>query len=347
MDRRHPALDGLRAVAIIPVVLLHSWPQLSPSGYYGVDVFFALSGFLITTVLLKEFDATGSVSIRRFFMRRVLRLVPALLFAVACLVAILAAFPASHLPFSKTIEQLPLTLFYVSDIAQGAFNREIVLFSHSWSLSVEEHFYLIWPFVLLAILRGRRERALLLTAASGAVLISVARLAALPHLLPDRLYYSPEFHSDGLLIGSVLALALRKTAVRDAFVRRGHIYSLIGLVTIVALCAEPSGQSIEFGFYGGFTIAAIATTLIIGGVVHRPKSLSGRLLSTRPLVGLGRISYGVYLWHAPIALMFDEYGPRHFAATFALAIVAATISMRFVERPFLKLKDRYSAGANA
>jgi peptidoglycan/LPS O-acetylase OafA/YrhL len=164
LAQHQPALDGLRGIAILSVALSHSFPTIAPQGFLGVDVFFVLSGFLITQLLSNEIEATGTIAFRKFFARRILRLMPALVTVVVGTVVLLWLIPTKGFPVYTTLTRAPLSLLYVSDIARGYFNANLGLLGHTWSLSIEEHFYLLWPVTLLLLVRKYGSRVALLTA---------------------------------------------------------------------------------------------------------------------------------------------------------------------------------------
>ena len=330
-----PGLDGVRGLAVLLVMAGHAdIPGFEAGGgYTGVTMFFVLSGFLITTILLGEYDRAGSVDIARFYLRRGLRLLPALVVYVV----VISALTFGTKP--DVIEDAAASLFYVANWIRAAGERMEYL-DHIWSLSIEEQFYLVWPVALVLLLTVARRRLLVL--AGGllglAALVVVERIALWtgPESV-SRLYFSTDTRADGLLVGCALAL-IWSTG-------RLQITSWLMVPAGLALILLPSIRpEASFLMLGVTTLAVIATAIVIAGLVTRPHEWSP--FAARPLVFVGRISYGLYLWH--FAFMLAFYGPLSlvvpayiripilFAGSFGLAIASYYI----VERPFLRLKDR-------
>jgi peptidoglycan/LPS O-acetylase OafA/YrhL len=340
------------------VLLFHGGVSWAGGGFFGVDVFFVLSGFLITGLLTAELRGSGTLSLRRFWAHRVRRLLPALLLVLAA-VAVWAAF---ELP-SDTLGQLRgdavATLLYVNNWHQMAggtgyfadLNTPRPLL-HTWSLSIEEQFYLVWPLVVLAVLKVTRStRALLGVASVGAVASAVAMVALYRHgASQSRLYYGTDTRAQALLIGAALALVLAPTGdpttggplVRGtARTTTGRtllgILGLVGLAVVLVL-TDVVGSTSTWIYEGGFTLVAVASAALIAAVVLVPDGPLGRLLSLRPVRYVGAISYGLYLWHWPLFVALDAdrtglTGWPLFAVRVAAALAAAVASYHLVELP--------------
>jgi peptidoglycan/LPS O-acetylase OafA/YrhL len=303
---RVPALDGLRAVAVTLVVLAHL--HLTPwvGGAVGVAVFFRLSGWLITGLLLSEMDRTGRIGLRRFWTRRARRLMPALVVMVAVTIGICYLL-GNPQPWRLTL--LPLT--YTQNLAE-MYGVSYGMFPHAWTLALEEQFYLLWPLVLI----GARTRRRVFVVAALTVVVSLAiRQATIGD--PQMAYVSP--------LSSCYALAAGCTlAARPWRVRPWHgVAALVGIIG----CASIPGDGTA-NFYVQ-TVAVGLTCVVLAAPPVR--------LGAAPLVWIGRRSYGIYLWQTPILGLLGGWalGPP-WAVALALTLAAAAASYRWVEQPFLR-----------
>jgi peptidoglycan/LPS O-acetylase OafA/YrhL len=335
-----PALDGVRGIAIAIVVSFHAfgWPR---EGTLGVDLFFVLSGFLITLILLKEHSESGAIRIRAFYYRRARRLLPAL-FTMLAPFMVIAAVTASPL-----VVGLAACLTYTSNILIAADPSQPYLpgLIHMWSLAAEEQFYIIWPLLLLLFLRigGARTAARALI-----VLLAVAIIYRLVLLLQGasiaRLYYGPDTHADSLLIGCLAGYfyAFRRLP-RIISSPRAREWSIAGALVLIIVAAVFLADIPPRLAYGTQLVPTLFA--LVAGVFVTCAALGGsvvaRALSLRPLVFLGRISYSLYLWHLPLlVLVFGgrDGGLRSIAAVTAAVAVAAA-SRHFIELPFLTRRD--------
>jgi peptidoglycan/LPS O-acetylase OafA/YrhL len=339
-----PALDGLRGVAILAVMAFNGHLAFVRGGFVGVDMFFALSGFLITCVLLQAYSQTSSIRLKDFYVRRALRLLPALFLLIACFIAYALIFQDGDRT-STTLRGVVYTVFYVANWAQvPPMPPGIGLLSHAWSLSVEEQFYILWPLLLILLLKLKNKRLVLailgfLTAIS--ILTSVLLWNAGAHHL--RLYFGSDVRAHELLIGCMAALLFSWGAFQQTprLKRTLHAASGISLVAIL-LSFYLVRYDEAFVYNGGFTLVAVATTLLILDLLLFPSRLS-RLFEIAPLVWIGKISYGLYLWHFPVfeisrKLFEGRLGPVPYQTAGVLAtLLIAAASYYFLEQPFHRL----------
>jgi peptidoglycan/LPS O-acetylase OafA/YrhL len=328
---RRADIQGLRAVAVLAVIAYHARETVLPGGFVGVDVFFVVSGFLITGVLIRPMDR-GAFSLVEFYQRRVRRILPALFLVVfATLFAGLAVFPPALL-VTLLESQLFTTLFtsnfyFLDKTDYFDLQAELMPLLHTWSLAVEEQFYIIYPLLLFALHRFARRY---LAAALGAFLI--ASLAFSEFLLPARAeeaFYSPLSRAFELLIGAACAATGLRAALPRAAVDALSLAALAGLGASFALISG------ERPFPGVLALLPCVSTAIL---LMAPQAAGARLLSWRPLAAIGDMSYSLYLWHWPL-LVFAKFlypdEPAASALAVALAFGASALSYRFVEKPFL------------
>lgn len=338
----------MRAVAVLAVVGFHlAIPHFDGGGYLGVDVFFVLSGFLITSLLIGEKLATGVVNMRDFYARRALRLLPALVAVIV--LGTVAVLTIKDVTFYRhnTLFDIPAVLFFVGNwlIPLTGHLNQLGLFTQTWSLSVEEQFYLIWPVTLIAAM-GRVSRSriaitlLFLTGFEWIVRLAVV----LSGVAYSRTYYSSFFHSDGLLLGASLAILASEGRIPSKFAKSLRL-PWVALAVIVVMMLIGSG-SIRYEWAIMTPIAVAATAIVITSVTSGSATLLSRSLSAKPLLWIGKRSYGVYLWHATIFWIIAAtpwYGSNVYlgdAVVVALAFTAAAASYSLIERPALRLKVR-------
>jgi peptidoglycan/LPS O-acetylase OafA/YrhL len=348
--RYQPALDGLRALSIVAVLLYHD-EYLLPGGYLGVDVFFVLSGFLITSLLFEEWRRLGRIDLRRFYLRRALRLFPALSALLLVGTTFALAFPRA--PQSPhVLRGVGYSLLYVSNWASIRDPMSLGPLGHTWSLAVEEQFYILWPFCLIGLLRltgGRRSLGLLVAglAAASALWRGALFLAGSTYW---RLYLGTDSRADSLLVGCAVAIAMTHRDLPRILggPRATRWLALLAAGLIIALMTS---TPLDWrGYYlGGFLGVAIAAAIVLIALLSNPDWSITKALCTPPLVWVGRLSYSLYLWHLPIygLLKADRFGLGHFVVftlRLILSFVAAIGSYYVIERPFLRLKKRMKGG---
>lgn len=325
------AFDGLRAIAIIFVFLDHAWEFRFPGAWAGVDVFFVLSGYLITTLLANELSATGQIDYRNFFIRRILRLWPA--FAVFLFVMVMTI-SMSKGPNTGSFQAVAVSAVYLMNWNKAFAWWEPSNLGHTWSLAMEEQFYLLWP-VLLSLIFVRRPIRYVLGLIT--VMITWRCFLALSGADPDRTYNGFDTHGDALLIGCLLALLVRRTPDPTIHLSKLWPVASAGLLAILFLLTHRT----VLAQTAGLSIASVLTFVIIAGL--RRETLLKSLLSTRPLVYLGKISYGFYLWHFPIVFGLSHYGIAGKLAAFMFSFGLASASYHWIELPFLALKKQFTA----
>jgi peptidoglycan/LPS O-acetylase OafA/YrhL len=354
-QRYMPGLDGLRAVAVLAVIAFHLGFGWAPGGLLGVGIFFTLSGYLITDILLSQLSRRGHIKLGRFWLARARRLLPALFVMLVIVVAWVTIFgPAQPQQFRDGVVASAL---YVSnwqlifgDVSYFARFAPPGPLNHLWSLAIEEQFYLVWPFVLLLGVKVVRETPLpsgvrprLAVATLLLALVSVVLMAVLyhPSLDPSRVYYGTDTRAFELLFGAALAMVWpsRKLSPRIAAGARNTLDALgvAGLV-VIALMIWKTDQYSSFLYRGGFVLLSIATVLVVAALAH-PASRLGPVLGWKPLRWIGVRSYGIYLWHFPVIVLTTPGGvangaePLRELAQFAAIVGISALSWKFIEEP--------------
>ena len=344
-DRRYrPHLDGLRAVAVYLVVAFHAGLGLFTGGFVGVDVFFVLSGYLVTSILLRDIASRGRVDWRQFYARRARRILPAALvtLAVSAVAYVIVATPAQAL---DVVGGFRAAFCYVANwyfIHQSAdyFAPNVtgspVL--HFWSLAVEEQFYLLWPLALSAVYliarRADRHRWWVMRGVIGvAAIASAVEALHIGATNLNRAYYGTDTRAYQLLAGALIALTPQLLRLGPRARSAARVAAPAALLALVVLASSALDQS---AITRGVWVTVCAGVLIVA-LENSRGSGTGRFLSTRPLSYLGRISYGTYLWHWPIVVLL-AFGPQRsaverFVIVLPAATVLAAISFRFLEHP--------------
>ena len=328
---RVAALDGLRAVAVCAVLVFHNGQMLG--GWAGVDIFFVLSGYLITSNLLREHATTGSTQLGRFYLRRFLRLTPALW-------ALLLTVWMTHLvlrdsePFRYMIL---LSATYTMNWARAFDLTSGLDLGHIWSLSIEEQFYVLWP-TLFVLLPKQKQVHFLVTCIL--LIIAWRGYLCLSGAITERTYNGFDTHSDGLLIGCCLAFLPSTRSLWLAGWRACIPFVIMAAVMLFVRYTWMIKEAV------GLTVVALLSAWII--LIVLQDNVSSRFLSTKPVAFLGKISYSLYLWQYPIIFLIK---PRltHYGTpvTFILSFVAAIASYYLVERPSQRLKSRFVARRTA
>ena len=343
----YPALDGLRTIAVGIVLCAHGGVSWFRSGGVGVDIFFVLSGFLITTILRTERQRTGAINFRNFYARRFLRLAPALLLTCA---VVAVAKPAFGEPFPGT--DIALALSYTANWAQAFYNYYLTWLNHCWSLAIEEQFYLIWPLVILGLERGIRapgaKAGLLLGGAAG---IAVYRAWHVGVWTDERINFGLDTRMDSLMIGAALAYLVQAMADQGGTQFPlcskvlGRFIAPLALATLFLIPNIVTWYSPWMGWIGYVLVAGLAATVLADLVLGR-HSLLAPVLATRPMVFVGKISYGLYLLHLPVYFAVEKAIPDaplvvRLGWKVGVSLALATMSYYWVERRFLKLKSKF------
>ena len=330
-----PSLDGIRGIAILLVIGIHlaNWPA---GGYFGVQIFFVLSGFLITTILLEQHGAQGRISLGRFYLRRARRLFPALVVALAgYLLLNTAQLAASNAlgwdELKPRLLAVAAGITYCTDLTLAfGHHQHADALNPLWSLGVEEQFYIVWPLLLILLLRSRRSLVVWLLWLLGVALANRTRLA----IDGDswwRLYTGPDANAVAVIVGC-LAASLRSAGLQVSNRVRSALVAM-SLVSLILFCGFNSLYSHRL--ISVPIVAAASGCLVLEAL---GQSSLARMLTFRPLVFTGRISYSLYLWHLIIAYAT----PLRLLPTLVLCFVVAWLSYKFVEQPFLRRKPQAS-----
>jgi peptidoglycan/LPS O-acetylase OafA/YrhL len=353
---RVDGIDGLRTFAVMLVIVYHFEPAMVPGGSIGVDIFYTISGFVITRLLIAEYVRTGDIGLRQFYRRRWLRLVPALL--VLCAVtALLSLAPVQSFRNGVTASLLAAaSLVNIVRAAQpGAYSGETAPLGHTWSLGVEEQFYLLWPPVLLALLRRLNARTVLIGTAALALVPVFWRYHLWDAAAAHRIYNGPDTRADQLLAGAVLAVLLARLHADDPWRQVLRTWSsrlwmpsviLLGLIVWQVPITGASDWN-EPVYTIGFLVIALLTVVLLTSLELMPRAPLGRVLALMPLAWVGRnLSYGLYLWHYPLMHLLSDLGVRRmlFPSTLLATFVMASASYFLVEEPCRRLKYRRRAG---
>lgn len=345
-----PELDGFRGISIILVFIHHVYHTILPGGFLGVDMFFVLSGFLITSLLLQEWQRYNTISLKNFYIRRLFRLMPAVLFLILIL-TFYAVFFLDATRAKNIFQGIWLTLSYSSNwfYAFDSISADNPL-GVTWSLAIEEQFYFIFPIVLYFALRFKFGHRQII----GTLIFLIIAVALNRRMLADqgatvqRLYYASDTRADALLVGCLVAFVCSRNLLPFKKLRLCFqmlaLLSLGFLIFMIAVADSPESVLYYPAIYSfvAFSVAALLLFL----VVYQPRN-TVRVLSFSPLVWIGRISYGLYLWHWAVRYFVYEKQslPESnlqlvfvITASFALTV----LSYYCIEKPFLHLKDRFS-----
>ncbi len=344
-------IDGLRAIAVVAVYFYHAQFAWMAGGFLGVEVFFVISGYLITGLLLAEWRKTNGLNLGRFWFRRARRLLPAvftlilatLVFAVLFLPGEVASLRSDALAAAAYVSNWYQILSHKSYFE--AIGRPSLL-RHLWSLAVEEQFYVVWPLLLLAGLRWLRPRGRFILPVAVLVLAVASTLLMAGYYQPDadpsRIYYGTDTRAAGFLIGAALAMLLvPRTGDVEVSRRRSLAIDMAGvsaLLTLIAIFVLVNEIN-PYLYLGGFAVVAVLSAIVIVAVVYPRTCIMPGLLGTRVLTWLGLRSYSIYLWHWPVIDLTRPYvdvpfgGLPLYLLQAALTLVLAELSYRFIERP--------------
>jgi peptidoglycan/LPS O-acetylase OafA/YrhL len=345
-----PALDGLRAIAVVAVLLYHADQGWIPGGFLGVDVFFVISGYLITCLLLSDFQQHHGIGLKRFWYRRARRLLPALftmlfvvsLYAILFLPDVLSQLRGEVIAALLYVENWFL-IFRNLSYFQSAGRPPLL--QHVWSLAVEEQFYLFWPLILVFVLTvwGKSRKALL-AGVLGGVAVSAILMAILyhPYTDPSRVYYGTDTRVQALLLGAALAFVWAPWRLVGRTGRNaGIVLDIVAVFSgIVVIWMFLNIGEFDPGLYrGGFLLVAAVSALLIASTVHPASRLVPWLLGFGVLRWIGVRSYGIYLWHWPIFMVTRPHsdvpltGLPLLALRLTLTFVIAALSYKYVEEP--------------
>jgi len=341
-----PGLDGIRAIAVLSVILFHLNFGWASGGLLGVQVFFVLSGYLITDLLVAEYRRTRGIALARFWIRRARRLLPALFVVLFVTVGWATLFDRSQLDALRS--DLPSGIFYYSNwwfifhhVSYFAKFGPPSPLGHLWSLSIEEQFYLIWPLLVLAALKFLHSRRTMIVLTLSAAAASAVEMGILfvPDGDPTRVYDGTDTRVFALLIGAALAMALpRNQTFAPVTVSARRVLDAVGGVSLLGifLMFWLTSQYDSFLYEGGMALLALLTALVIAVTIH-PGAHLEVLLGWEPLRWVGERSYGIYLWHYPVIVLTTPLNtaPSVFRASLQIAatLILAALSWRLIEQP--------------
>jgi peptidoglycan/LPS O-acetylase OafA/YrhL len=346
-------LDGLRTLAVIAVIAYHFAPKIIPGGFIGVDIFFVISGFLITTLLIDERRRFGHIALRGFWLRRARRLLPAL-FLTICIVSSVVLFIRGDILVGLGRQILGAATFSNNwvEIAAGSNYFDASnphLFMNFWSLAVEEQFYLIWPFIILLFtnfsLIAKRPKTAMWFCATLALSSAILMAILFRHTDATRVYYGTDTHLFGLMIGGFLAFWKRADEMGAHFVfnkllrhkravQKIGLGALLGLGLLIAFMRDNS----SFTYMGGLALASMLAAIVLF-VTVTTRGWLHKLFALRPLTWIGKRSYGIYLWHWPLLIVTRHLVPSGTSPWIIASITAtctvliAAVSFRFLEMP--------------
>ncbi|QHW38343.1 acetyltransferase [Staphylococcus ursi] len=348
--RYMPGLDGIRAVAVIAIIIYHLNPQWLSGGFLGVDTFFVISGYLITSLLLTEYHHTGKIELTSFWLRRVKRLIPAVLFLVMGVLVLTLVFMPTEI--QKVRADSIAAIFYVSNwwyIMQNVDYFEqfaVQPLKHLWSLAIEEQFYLVFPIVLLGLLSFmRRLKSIRIT---FLILLVISMITMMVLYVPNenvaRVYFGTDTRIQTLLMGVLLALVWPPFQLKAKVNRKMRMMidtaGVIGLA-ILFICFKFVSETNSILYYGGFFLISAVTLLVIASSVH-PSGYFAKFLGNKVFTFIGSRSYSLYLWHYPIIVLIHhqfvqgQIPPLVYVVEILLMVLMAEFSYKSIEQPFRK-----------
>ncbi|HBK05960.1 MAG TPA: hypothetical protein DDZ81_08850 [Acetobacteraceae bacterium] len=340
----YPALDGLRGVAVMAVVLFHALVPGFTGGFIGVDIFFVLSGFLITTLLIRDIDRADRIDFGKFYRHRAFRILPPLIAALLGFVAF--ALWKGLSPGDILRETLPPILFVTNWLRAARYSFP-VYFAHTWSLSIEEQFYLIWPIAVAMICRSRSRSwcAVAVLATAFGLELYRAYLFSISYNI-DGLYNRTDLRSDGLLIGSALAFAW--SAGSASLVHRlVRVFSAgwpVAVGVLAMICLTQTATSVMM-LSVGYSAASIASGVLVFAIVAKKSRVLNGVLGWGPLRAIGAVSYGLYIYHWALFTAFYFSGVSDWRTYIGIpaSLGLAVVSYLGMERPLLRLRRRLDA----
>jgi peptidoglycan/LPS O-acetylase OafA/YrhL len=364
-----PSLDGLRGIAVLSVLTLHAYVPnpltiigakerfFGIGGFLGVDIFFVLSGFLITALLLQEWERNGKISFSKFYARRALRLLPALFVFLLVCVTYTVGFRARQESVGA-LRDIVIIVFYVSNWVP----INIYPLRHLWSLAVEEQFYLLWPILLVALmllvnkLKLRRSWIVIFLLGLIAVVAINRALMFAQFGYTVRVYQGLDTRADSLLVGCLIAFLASWTILPKKLWFLRLVKAMATAVTVLLLYMGLRAKITDGYLYnGGFTVVALSVGLIITSLLVSPIKLFTLILEWSVLVWIGRLSYGIYVWHKLAYVILDPMMPllprrsetMHdivlpLAIKIGVSLLIASISFYLIEQPLLRLKRRFA-----
>lgn len=348
--RYMPGLDGIRALAVFAVIAYHLEFGWASGGFLGVGVFFVLSGYLITNLLMMEWMNTGQIHLRYFWIRRARRLLPGQLLVLIVVIAWVILFNFSGLAdlwgdFLASLFYVTNWWFIFNDVGYFSNFGQPSPLLHFWSLAVEEQFYLVWPFLLLLGLRFVQKRKLLIGFILIGVLISAFGMASLyqPGLMDtSRVYFGTDTRAFALMIGAILALCLPNQMFEGKIAENKCLRILLDIIGAISLAilfwmVYETNQYEAFLYRGGMVLQCIAAAAVVAAAIH-PSTLISRILGCKPLCWFGVRSYGIYIWHYPIIVLFfpisgEGNSIARILIQILITILVASLSWRFIEQP--------------
>lgn len=346
--RYMPGLDGIRAIAVIAIIIYHLNPQWLTGGFLGVDTFFVISGYLITSLLLTEYHNTGKIELASFWLRRFKRLIPAVLFLVMGVLVLTLIFMPTEI--QKVRADSIAAIFYVSNwwyIMQNVDYFEqfaVQPLKHLWSLAIEEQFYLVFPIVLLALITFLRRVKSIRIAFSVLLIISMVTMMVLyvPNENVARVYFGTDTRIQTLLMGVLLALVWPPFQLKAKvnYTMRMMIDTVgLGGLVILFICFKFVSETNSVLYYGGFFLISAVTLLVIASSVH-PSGYFAKFLGNKLFTYIGSRSYSLYLWHYPIIVLIHHQFVQGqiptlvYVVEILLMALMAEFSYRFIEQPF-------------
>jgi len=337
--RHIPALDGLRGVAVLTVFASHAGIPGFAVGGVAVDIFFVLSGYLITSILVGEIERTGSISLPKFYLRRIRRLAPALLL-LTVLYVLLAPFALPERSTAEHAGVAAISFFYLMDYARAFFIGHNAL-AHTWSLAVEEHFYLVWPLALLALAKWVPLRRWLMVLAIAYLAATAWRCLSIDLFGWRSAYFRFDTRLSALILGSLLAVLFSSETTARA--RNLWTLTLIagGIGMTAFACWYYDGAETTGGWGTlGIALAEAASLRMILSVVEKHREGGSNvltdILSRRTLIQVGKISYGLYLYHYPLTYwLYGQDWKVALVISLPAALLLAALSYRYVEQPIL------------